>query len=139
VVLAEGEAEHPPGGHVQDRVQVELALIGGYLGAIAIPLAVDLGGGEVPLNQVWCPPPALARPGGAFALGFLPRRQVLLAHQRRDGVLAHPPPFFPQVSGDPRRPVPALMQPEQARDLSFEPLPAPRARRLAAVFVLAEP
>jgi D-arabinose 1-dehydrogenase-like Zn-dependent alcohol dehydrogenase len=35
VVLAEREAEYPPGGHVQDRGQVELALPGLDLGAIA--------------------------------------------------------------------------------------------------------
>ena len=34
VVLAEREAEYPPGGHVQDRGQVELALPGLDLGAI---------------------------------------------------------------------------------------------------------
>jgi len=51
VVLAEREAEYPPGGHVQDRGQVELALPGLDLGAIAVPFLVDLLRGEVPLDS----------------------------------------------------------------------------------------
>ena len=43
-----------------------------------------------------------ARPGGGFAPGLAPRRQALLAHQRRDGVLADPPAFLAEISGDPR-------------------------------------
>ncbi len=51
MVLAEREAEYPPGGHVQDRGQVELALPGLDLGAIAVPFLVDLLRGEVPLDS----------------------------------------------------------------------------------------
>jgi hypothetical protein len=54
---------------------------------------------------------------------------VLLAHQRRDGVLAHPPPGITQVSGDHRRAALALMLLEQELHLGFEPLPALRPRR----------
>jgi hypothetical protein len=50
VVLAEREPEHPAGGHVHHRGQVELALAGGNLGAVAVPLAVDLLCAEVPLD-----------------------------------------------------------------------------------------
>src|SRR5690242_9364172 len=95
VMLAEREAKDPPGGHIQYRGQVELALPGGNLGAIPIPLAVDLAGGEVAADQVRCPPPALARPGGALAVLLPPRRQLLLAHQRGDRVLADPPARLP--------------------------------------------
>jgi hypothetical protein len=42
--------------------------------------------------------------------------QVLLVHQRRDGVLAHPPPAIAQVGGDPRRAVLAFVQLEQPPD-----------------------
>ena len=59
MVLAGREAEDPPGGHVQDRGQVELALTGLYLGAAAVPLDVDLLRGEVPLDQVRRAPAAL--------------------------------------------------------------------------------
>ena len=50
---------------------------------------------------------APSRPGG----------QALLAHQARGGVLAHPPSQLAQVGSDPRRPVGALVSPEQAPDL----------------------
>jgi hypothetical protein len=48
VALAEGEPQHPAGGHIQHRDQVQPALAGGDLGAVAEPLAVELGGREVP-------------------------------------------------------------------------------------------
>ena len=41
-MLAEGEPDDPPRPHVQHTVEVELALVGGDLGAVAVPLAVEL-------------------------------------------------------------------------------------------------
>ena len=82
MMLTQREANHPPGGHVQDRREVELPLIRRDLRAVAVPLGVDLAGREVPLDQVWCPPPAFRRPGGALALLLPPRRQMQFAHQR---------------------------------------------------------
>src|SRR5215470_6166337 len=71
--------QHSAGGHVQHRVEVELALIGSGFGPIAIPLAVELACGEVPFDQVRRPPPAFPGPGGGFALLLSPRYQALLA------------------------------------------------------------
>jgi hypothetical protein len=51
-MLAQGEPEHPARGHVQDRGQVQLALAGSDLGAVAKPLAVELGRAEVAFHQV---------------------------------------------------------------------------------------
>src|SRR5215813_11287004 len=118
---------------------MQLALTGRYLGPIAVPFAVDLRRGEVPLDQVRCPPPALPRPGSALAPVLPPRYQALLAHQRGDGVLAHPPARLAQVGGDPRRPVLALMLGEQAGDLGFEPIAALRPRRQRPAAPLVEP
>jgi hypothetical protein len=101
VPLAQGEPQHPAGGHVQDRDQVQSAFTGDDLGAVAEPLAVELAGGEVAFDQVRCPPPALARPGRAPALLRPPRGHAQLAHQPGDGVLTDPPPGITQIRGDP--------------------------------------
>jgi hypothetical protein len=58
VVLAQGEADEPPGGDIEHAVRVQLALGGGDLGAVAVPLAVELLGGELPPDQVGCAPGA---------------------------------------------------------------------------------
>jgi hypothetical protein len=139
VVLAQGEPDDPPRAHVQHRVEVELALVGGDLGAIAIPLVVEPIGAEVPADQVRCPPPAPALPGGlpAFTLG--PGDQTELAHQLRDGVLADPPTLIAQVRGDPRRTVGAPMLGEQPPDLDLQLLPASVPGRGVAVAPLVEP
>lgn len=109
VVLAEGEPDDPPRAHVQYRVQEQLPLVGGNLGAVAVPLAIHLVGGEVPADQVRCPPSAPALAGGLPAPLLDPGDQVLFAHDLRDGVLADPPAGLVQIGGDPRRPVPAVM------------------------------
>jgi hypothetical protein len=129
VPLAQGEAQHPAGGHIQHRDQVQLALTCGDLGAIAEPFAVERGRGEVPLDQVRRPPPAPARASCGAPLLLAPGRQAQLAHQARDGVLADPPAFLTQIRRDPRRAVLALVELEQAGDLGFEPLPPLRSRR----------
>jgi hypothetical protein len=108
---------------------MQLPFIGGDLGAVAEPSAVERGRREVPLDQVRCPPPAFAWPGRGLAFLLSPGRQAELTHERCDGVLAHPPSRLAQISGDPRRTVLAVMQPEQAGDLGFEPLPPLRPRR----------
>src|SRR2546421_5019802 len=59
--LAQGESQHPAGGHIQDRDQVQPALIGGDLGAVTEPFAVQRSRWEIPLDQVRRPPPALAQ------------------------------------------------------------------------------
>ena len=105
VVLAEAEPDDAPGAHVQDRVEVELALVGGYLGAVAVPLAVDLLSAELAADQVRCPPPSPALPGRAAAPPSRPCAQPQLTHDRRDRVDTDPPPLITQVRGDPRRPV----------------------------------
>jgi hypothetical protein len=112
VTLTEGEPEHPAGGRVQHRHQVELALTGADFGAVAEPLAVELPSAEVALDQVRPPPAALPRPGRGPAPVLLPGGQALLAHQPRDGVLAHPPACLPQVVGDPRG---AVLTPVQVK------------------------
>jgi hypothetical protein len=72
VALAQGEPQHPAGSNIEDRDQVQPALIGGDLGAVTEPLAVELAGREVSLAQVRGPPPAPAWPG--VALRFFLRR-----------------------------------------------------------------
>src|SRR5215471_115416 len=106
-----------------------LALAGSDLGAVAVPLAVQPGGGEVPLDQVRCPPAAPAWPGGGLTPALGPGHQVLLAHQRGDGVLAHPPAVVAQVGGDPRRSGVALMGVEQPLDFGGQARPPLRPRR----------
>src|SRR6185369_15005521 len=117
-------ADHPPRGHVQHAVQEQLALVGDDLGGVAIPLAVDLRGGEPAPDQVRGPPPACAR-AGAAAAPLAAGDQPLLGHDLRDRVLADPPPGLVQVGGDPRGAVAATVRGEQPRDLSRE-LGAPR-------------
>jgi hypothetical protein len=101
VVLAQAEPDDPPRSHVQDRVQVEPALVGGNLGAVAVPLAVEPVGAEVPADQVRCPPPAAALPGGLLTLLAASGGQPELTHELCDGVLADPTPGVTQVRGDP--------------------------------------
>ena len=91
VVFTQAEPDDAPRRHVQDAVQVELAVVGGYLGAVAVPLAVEPVGGEVTPDQVRRPPPAPPRTGGLLTATFPPGSQPELAHQLRDGVLADPP------------------------------------------------
>jgi hypothetical protein len=105
VVLAERVPEHPAGGHIHHRSQVQLALAGLDLGAVAVPLDVDLLRREVPLDQVRRPPAAFPRPGRSPALLRPPGSQTLLAHDRGHSVLADLPPGRAQIGGDPRRPV----------------------------------
>ena len=63
VVLAERMPEHSARGHVHHRGQVELALTSRNLGTVAVPLAVNLLCGEVPPDQVRCPPAPPPGPG----------------------------------------------------------------------------
>jgi hypothetical protein len=109
VVLTDPESDDAPRAHVQYGVQIELSLVGGDLGAIAVPLVVEPIGAEVPADQVRCPPLAPALPGGLLAPSRTPGSQVHLAHQGRDGVHADRPALITQVRGDPRRPVGATM------------------------------
>src|SRR5207248_39836 len=124
---------------VHHRGQVELALAGGDLGAIAVPLGIDRLCREVPLDQVRRPPAPLARPGGKPAPLLAPGGQAQLAHDRRDGVLADRPPGLAQVRGDPRRPVGAPVGLEQPPDLSCQRLFARCPRRELGVIPLAGP
>ena len=129
VMLAQGEADEPPRAHVQHRVQVQLALGGDDLGAVAIPLAVDPLGGEPAPDQVRGPPPAPPRAGAAAALALAAGDQPLLGHDLRDGVLTDPPTLLAQVRGDPRGTVAAAVRGEQPADLGREllaPGPPPR-------------
>ena len=128
VVLAQPEPDDAPRPHVEDRVEVELALIGGDLGAIAVPLVVEPIGGEGPADQVRCPPLPPALPGGLLATPLAPSSHPELAHQGSDGVLADGPPLIPQVGGDPGRPVGAAMLGEQPPDLDLQLRP-PRVLR----------
>lgn len=51
VLLAQREPQDPARAHVKHRVKVELAFIGGDLGAVAVPLAVDGARAEVSPDQ----------------------------------------------------------------------------------------
>ena len=73
MMLGQGEPEHPAGGRVQHRREVQLALIGVDIGAVAVPLLVDLGRGEVPLDQVPAPASGLS-PAGVVARRLFVRR-----------------------------------------------------------------
>src|SRR5680860_1679912 len=73
VVLAQGEPDDAPRTHVQHAVQVELALVGGNLGAIPVPLAIHRGGREIAADQVRCPPRWIAS-GTGMAPRFPPTR-----------------------------------------------------------------
>jgi hypothetical protein len=84
------------------NTEVELALVGGNLGAVAVPLVVEPIRSEVPADQVRCAPPAAALPGGLFALLAAAGGQPELTHELGNGVLADPPAGIPQVGGDPR-------------------------------------
>src|SRR3954447_6220102 len=117
VMLTQTEPDDPPRAHVQHRVQVELALVGGNLGAVPVPLVVEPVCAEVPADAVRCPPPAPTRTGGLPAPATTSRGEPKLAHQRRNGVLADPPALITQVRGDPRRPVGPPMLGEQPGDL----------------------
>jgi hypothetical protein len=138
-MLAQREPEHPPGGHVQDRGQVKLALAGLDLSAVAIPLGVELRRREVPFDQVRSVPAALPGPRRGPAPALAPGGQALLTHHRRDRVLADLPGRRAQVSGDPRRPVSAPVRSEQPPDLRGQLIPPDCPRRRGAVFVLVEP
>ena len=128
VVLAEREPEHPPGGHVQDRGQVELALTGGDLGAVAVPLAVDLLAGKSRLTRSGARQRSL--PGRVVAVRFFFRRAARpcsrisaatvfsLTRQpasRRSAVIRG-------------RPVRSPVSPEQPPDLRRQRRPCARAR-----------
>src|SRR5580700_686349 len=139
VMLAGREPQHPAGGHVHHRGQVELAFAGLDLRPVAVPFAVHLLGWEVPLDQVRRPPAALPGPGRGPALLLPPGGQALLTHDRGDRVLADLPACRSQVGSDPRRPVRAPVRGEQPPDLSRQGLPAGGPRRERPVFVLAEP
>lgn len=104
--------------------QVQLALIGVDIGAVAVPFLVDPSHREVSLDQVRRPPPALTGSSGACAPTFRPGGQAHLGHHRRDRVLADPSARIMQARGDYRRPALALVPGEQPGDLGFEPLPA---------------
>src|SRR6266568_707579 len=100
-------------------------------GDVAGPM---LGGGGQPGND-----------SASSAASSHPARQlfgpvsVVLAHQARDGVLAHPPTRLAQRGGDPRRPVLALAGGEQRRDPGFQPLPPRGPRRELPVLPLVKP
>jgi hypothetical protein len=51
-VLTHRMAHRPPGAAVQDRHQVQRALVGGQLGGVGMPQPVELGWAELPLAQV---------------------------------------------------------------------------------------
>src|SRR6266516_5741406 len=94
---------------------------------------------ELAPDQVRCPPPAAARPRRRLALLLPPGRQVLLAHQVSDSVLADFSAGVFEVSGDPRGSALAPVRIEQPPDLGFEPLTASCPRRQLAAGPLVEP
>jgi hypothetical protein len=101
VMPAQGEPQYPAGGHVQHAIQVQRALTGGYLGAVAVPFLVDLRRREVPLDQIRRPPLAPARTGARPALLLRPGGQAHLGHYGGDGVLADLPPSVPNLGLSP--------------------------------------
>jgi hypothetical protein len=124
VMGAEGEADDPPRSHVQHAVEIQLALVGDDLGAIAVPLAVDLPSGKPPPDQVRGPPPAPPRAGATAALARVAGDQPLLGHDLRDRVRTDPPARLAQVRGDPRGAVAAAVRGEQPADLGGQLLAA---------------
>ena len=69
---AEADWEFPAahaGVPQQDRPQGQLSLVSVDLDAVAVPLAVQLFGGEVAPDQVRCPPLA---PPGRVVIGWQP-------------------------------------------------------------------
>jgi hypothetical protein len=68
VMGPDAEPDDAARAHVQHAVQVQLALVGWDLGAVAIPLAVEPIRGEVTLEQVRCPT-TVPGPGGWSARG----------------------------------------------------------------------
>src|SRR5664279_1009963 len=116
MVLTDGEPDDPTRGHVQDAIEIELALVGGHLGAVAVPPAVEPVGAELAADQIRCPPPSPALTGALLATLLASSCEPELAHHRRDGVLADHPALLTQVGGDPWGPVGAAMLGEQEPD-----------------------
>jgi hypothetical protein len=65
--------------------------------------------------------------------------QALLVHQRRDGVLAHPPPGIAQVGGDPRRAVLGFVQLEQPPDPDRQPSAVTSRRAICRARIATDP
>ena len=128
MVLTDGEPDDPARGHVQDAVKVELALIGGHFGAIAVPPAVELSDGELAADQVRCPPPSPPLPGGLLAAPLAPGGQPELPHHLGDGVLTDSPTLIAQVRSDSRSTIGPAMLGEQEPDPRLE-LSPPRVPR----------
>jgi hypothetical protein len=94
VVLTHGKPEDAPGTHVQHAGQTQLALGGVDLGAIAEPALIQSLGAEVSTDQGGGVPTTATRACGVAPAAFGPGFQPLFDHQRRDGVLADPPPHL---------------------------------------------
>ena len=98
VMLRHGEPDDPPRPHIEHAVQVQLALIGDDLGAVAKPLLVEL------VRANWRFTKSGARHGRGRAGSWSSAAasaglEALLGHDLGDGVLTHPPPH---MHADPR-------------------------------------
>src|SRR4029453_5348401 len=108
-------------------------------GAVPVPLLIQPAGREIPADQIRRPPPALALPGRRLAPALGTRDQAMLAHDRCDGVLPHPPPRIAQIVGDPRRTELAVVRSEQLPDRDRQLLAPGSPRRRVTVAPLVEP
>jgi hypothetical protein len=139
VVGVHREPDQAPRAHVQDRVEEQLALVGDDLGPVAVPLLIHRAGREITPDQVRRAPPCLALSGGVLAQLLRPGHQVLLTHDRSDGLLTDPPARLAQIVGDPRRAVLAVPGGEDLPDRRAQ-LRTPRMpRRGIPVAPLVEP
>src|SRR5690349_10039562 len=133
------EPDDPARGHVQDRVEEQLALVSGQFRAVAVPLLIHRARREITPDQVRRAPPSLALSSGVLAALLRSGHQMLLTHDRRDRVLTDPPPGLTQIVGDPRRTVLTVAGGEDLSDRRGQ-LRTPRMpRRPITVAPLVEP
>jgi hypothetical protein len=76
-VLAHGLPDRQPGAAVDDRGQIQRALVGGQLGVVGVPQPVELGWAELPATQVRCRRGLRVAPGQARP----PPSATMAAHQ----------------------------------------------------------
>ncbi len=125
---------------VQDRGQIERALVGGDLGQVPDPGHVRRRRrGKVTPDQVRCLTRRRVGLGQPPTPAFRAGHQVQLGHHRRDRVHADPPTRLPQLVGDPRRPVGAPVPGEQINDRRREGPPVGPPQGHIPVAPLVEP
>jgi hypothetical protein len=115
VMGAHRVAEDPTRVQVDDRGQVELALVGADLGHITTPGDIRRRRGEHPLDQVRCGR-ALTLAGQAPPAALDPGGQAQLGHELRDRVVGDVPAGLAQLDADARAAVGAARVVEHLPD-----------------------